>query len=317
MRHLFLRAVTALATVGAAACSSSVSSPGVATSAEQACGDAATALCNRAQTCASFLVQTAFGDAATCITREKATCHSQINAAGTGATSAKLEACAQALAAESCDDLLTNNLPVACQIAGTLAAGSACGDDAQCATAHCKKTSGTCGVCSAFAKAGEPCPAAATSDCAPGLVCQNTGTGQDTCVPPGAAGAPCSSTQVCESSLACLMNGATGTCAAPLGAGAACDPQSQNCDFRQGLFCSATSVCAQIQVAASGGACGVSGASFAICGSNGKCSNATGGTCQAAAADGAACDAANGPNCLSPAVCVNGSCQLPDPAGCR
>jgi hypothetical protein len=41
------------------------------------------------------------------------------------------------------------------------------------------------------------------------------------------------------------------------------------------------------------------------------------GTCAPPAADGAACDATNGPLCKPGAVCVGGTCAVPDPAQCH
>ncbi len=310
MRDLVLGASMALVLAGTVgACSSSSSTTGGGTP-EQACGDALAAFCNRAQSCAPFFIQAAFGDVATCIARQKLTCHTRVTATGSGATASKLEACSQALAAASCDDILSGNTPAACQISGSLGAGTACGDDSQCAAGYCKKSTGSCGVCSARSKAGEAC--AGTADCTPGLACQGT------CVMPGAAGAACSASQPCQGSLVCLVTAGAGTCTIPVGAGAACDPQSQNCDSRQGLFCNPlTTACATVQVVANGGACGLTGGSFSVCTAAGKCSGALAGTCLAAAADGAACDTTNGPNCVSPATCINGLCQLPDPSSCR
>jgi hypothetical protein len=46
----------------------------------------------------------------------------------------------------------------------------------------------------------------------------------------------------------------------------------------------------------------------------GECSIPTGtvGTCTGRAADGAACDFTGGPVCESPALCVSGTCQVPE-----
>jgi hypothetical protein len=81
-------------------------------------------------------------------------------------------------------------------------------------------------------------------------------------------------------------------------------------------------VCSMAQLADAGGACGFSlqSMTFTECKAGGNCKMTAGtlmGTCEAAAADGATCDATKGPFCLSPAVCENGTCKIPDPASCR
>jgi hypothetical protein len=296
----------------AAACSGSTTT--TTASPQEACTDLATSICNRLEACYPYAMTVAYGSTATCVTRAAIGCPSAVTATGSVATAADIEACAQAYSAATCDALLDNGAPAACQIAGTLAAGTPCGSDLQCAGSdgYCKPTTGSCGVCSSRAALGGAC--GANDDCQRGFVCATSAT-PATCVTPGAAGATCSTAQPCVASLACV----NGTCGTPIAAGATCTPAAADaCDAPGGYYCSAAGVCTQVQTAAAGAACGESTTGITEC-AEGTCKPVTGttmGTCQAPAADGAACDATNGPGCLTPAVCINSACTIPNPASC-
>lgn len=302
---------------GSSSGSSGGSSSG-AVSVDQACTDLITSLCNKILACAPIEITLAFGNVATCIAREKLACPATFGASGTGATPGGAEACAQGYAAATCDDLLANRPPSACALPGSAGNGAGCGVDSQCATAaFCNIPVGMgCGVCSPKLAAGGSCRA--DGNCQSGLVCakaNNAATG--TCTAPGGQGASCDSTHPCLATLGCSPGG---TCGPPLGAGSPCTVQ--NCDLLHGLYCNTlTNVCAQVQTASPGNACGVTfTASFAICTASAQCKLATGsttmGTCEATAADGASCDPTNGPPCLPPTTCVGGVCALPS-ASCR
>jgi hypothetical protein len=296
----------------AVACSSS-SGDGGSVSADQASGDAATALCQKIDACSAFLISETYGDAATCASRIKSSFVSALGASGTGQTPAHLDGCAKAIPAVSCDDALGNNTPAACQpVAGHLAAGAACGDSSQCASAYCNLgTDGTCGAC-ATTRAADGGTCNRDDDCVVGAVCNSS-----TCVTLAAAGASCSDAQPCQKTLVCK----SGTCAIPDGAGAPCS--TGTCDALAGLFCSiaAPHVCTKIALAGAGEACFAVNGGLTACGNGGLCSRgalATTGTCEAPAADGASCDDTNGPPCMPPAVCSAAKvCTIAAPDSCH
>lgn len=307
-----------VAAVAAVACSGSAFSSG--DSASQACTDLATNLCNKLDSCAPFLVTYAYGSASECATRLQINCPNVITANGSGATASDVEACAQALSSTSCADLESNSQPSACQIAGTLAAGTPCGANEQCAgpNGYCKIASGAvCGACATLSAAGGTC--SVNGDCQTGLVCGTAvGATSGACVTPGAAGAMCDAAHPCQGTLGCY----NATCSSPVEAGQACDVLAQNCDFGQGQYCDLSSkVCAQVQTATAGEACGHSASTntYTVCANEAPCNGSsltTPGTCGAVAADGAPCGP-NMANCQAPAVCVNGACTVPDASSCQ
>lgn len=276
-------------------------------SAASACADWATQYCERLNACDPYLLNTDFGAVGLCAARNQAVCESALTATGTGATVASIENCAGLYAVASCDVILSNQRPAGCVVPGSLAAGSACGDDSQCSgtNPHCHIPVGmVCGTCSILAPSGGTC--ATDADCMDGLVC-----GAGVCVKPGTVGSTCDgATMACPESLLCEQ-----TCLKPLEVGANCDPAANLCDGAQGLYCdSQTGRCASHSYAAAN----------ASCGGNSLCA---GGTCTGAAptqlcvaplADGAMCGgAASGPSCASPAICLNGTCLLPNASQCH
>jgi len=311
-------ASTAAAIVGivTVACSGSTSSSNV--SPTQACNDLGNAICSKIESCAPFELQVVYGSTSACATRFALTCPDAIAASGSGATPAAVESCSQAYSSASCGDVLSGKTPSACQIYGTLTAGTVCGADQQCVgpDGYCKvAATAVCGACGTTAAAGGAC--SANSDCQSGLTCPlPTGSTTGSCVAPGAAGATCDKLHPCASPLACLNT----TCSQPVEAGQACDATAQNCDFTQGLFCNPTTkVCAQIGMAGAGAPCGFANGAYTVCNGGGTCNlNPTtgAGTCEAVAADGATCGS-NGASCLQPAVCVNNTCTIPNASSCH
>lgn len=272
----------------------------------------ANALCQQYATCFPFLLSLAWGDLATCTQRYQTALAADVAANGYGATPSQFESCASALAGESCTTVRNGVLPTACQVAGSVAAGSPCGTNGQCQTNYCKLgSSGTCGVCAAIEAAGASCTA--DGDCGPGNICAN-----QTCAAPGTAGATCNATQRCQPSLAC--NTTTGVCEAYVTTPGGSCAGGHSCDGTLGLFCSPSMICAQATLAPYGGACGFVASSFALCADGGSCitGGALSGTCATPLADGQGCNGDAGtPSCLLPATCTNGTCALPDPAGCH
>jgi hypothetical protein len=68
--------------------------------------------------------------------------------------------------------------------------------------------------------------------------------------------------------------------------------------------------------------CGLVGGHLVVCtGPGGLCKGISApnyqGTCIPFATDGTACDTTNGPLCDVGAVCVGGTCQVPDPSKCH
>jgi hypothetical protein len=295
------------------ACSSG-SGGGGSVSADQACSDLGNAICQRLNSCSAAFVTSNYGDVATCAMRVNASCGQSIAANGTGLTPANRETCAMALPGASCEDLVDNNFPSACQaVAGHLANGTACTDSSQCQSTYCNLgTDGTCGACGAARQgAGGTCHR--NDDCETGSTCKS-----GTCVTPVKAGGTCDGTHPCQTTLSCKA----GVCGTPDAAGMPCSMGT--CDAVAGLYCSsgAKAVCTAYGLAKAGEPCGAVNGVLTICAGGGHCSlnvGTTMGTCEAAAADGAACNDMTGPSCLAPAVCGATSkvCTLPNPANCH
>jgi hypothetical protein len=307
--------VSALALVVACSSSSSGSS---SVSADQACTDFANAACSQLNSCYSTVFQTVFPDVMTCQAREKLACTPVLNAQGTSATPGQVESCAQALQGGDCSTILgfvQNAPPSACQTQpGSLADGTACGEDGQCKNMYCRKATGQiCGVCSSKSAAGSMC--VTDKDCQYTLVC-----GGGNCLTPGAAGSTCDVSRPCASTFSCK----SGTCAIPSKLGDNCTPTltpaNDTCDRLHGQYCDVTGVCKAFQVAGAGASCGVVNNDYAVCGASGTCNimpPGLTGTCKGTAADGATCNATGGPDCAPPATCVNGACKLDDPSTCH
>jgi hypothetical protein len=306
----------------ALACSSSSSSSSV--SSDQACADYANAVCTKVSTCGPLFLQISYGDVATCTTRFKSLCTGAFAANGTSITADRAEKCVTAFNAAGCDALFDRNTPSDCRAtAGSLANGTACGDDNQCQSTYCNKgANSNCGTCgTARSTAGQACNS--DDNCDYGLVC----AANKLCIARGQAGATCDANHPCASTLYCnaAIGAMSGTCATPNAEGAMCMSGSGlgSCNALVGDFCNPkTKVCQKIVVASGGAACGydMSSGSYTACGTNGLCKMpalSSTGTCLAAAADGATCDANNGPLCLAGATCVNGVCQKQDATSCK
>ena len=214
----------------------------------------------------------------------------------------------------ACDDLFV----------GTLAAGTACVFDDECADGgECTQTdaacdrntaccAGTCAAGPAVVGANMPCgdTGGAGSICDDGLYCKDTGAATGTCTALVAnAGDACDTFfDTCADPFYCNIQDFmtfTGKCAAPAASGEACvvadllpcsdsrdycDPASNTCTRRVGVdqACSDTILCL----------------GFATC---------TAAKCVADPGAGAACDAANGPDCLGTLSCENAVCTAPAP----
>lgn len=274
----------------------------------QACADFATAFCGRLAACTPFALQTAYGDEATCASRIAIACSPTFTASGTTATPSQMESCAQAVQNESCDEVLDNPQPSACDAPGTVGDAGACGAGGQCQSNYCKIGLGTvCGTCTDHVGAGSKC--AVDADCSATLICAG-----GSCIGPAAAGADCSTTQPCLRSLTCIG----GKCVTPVGLNGSCAAAS-DCDVAHGLYCNTQSkMCAQTQVALDGQPCGIVSNTLIACSGGATCANISQnqGTCHQPAADGAACGPGIG--CMAPAVCTSTArCTLPNPSVCH
>src|SRR6266545_6065648 len=251
--------------------------------AAEACAALSKALCARTETCTPFVVGLFFGSRTVCEQRLALDCLPKFGAPGTSATPAKTSICADSLATHPCTAFAKGDFGAACAPeAGSLAAGVACGDDAQCASTFCARApDAVCGVCAPTTQAGSPCVRGA---CSAGTVCP---MGKSSCVAlePGQLGATCTI--------------------------------QEQCDVGNGVGCSTVSGrCIRLTLGSTTGTCGadVAGSMYTACMASGTCSKLLGGTCTMTAADGAACStASSGPACLPPARCVGGRCTLPDP----
>lgn len=281
------------------------------TSPEAACAQAAESICTKFNGCAPLLIQSVYGSVEECGQRAQIDCVAGLKANGTATTPDDAVACGDAFASSSCDAVVGGHVEACWTKAGTLADGTVCSVDAQCAGKSCRKGDGaTCGACSTRAASGGSCTT--DKDCAEPLDCIG-----GKCATRGEVGAACSDDAPCLETLRCQ----SGVCAKGLAAGAACTPGEDACDLLAGLFCNPkTKVCATVKLVAPGEPCGFIDGAFVGCSRSGSCKGATAatpGTCLAVAADGQPCDAEKGPDCLPPATCLNAVCTLSDANACR
>jgi hypothetical protein len=286
--------------------------------ADQACNDLSTGLCNALAACSTFILQLGFGDAATCVSRNNLACTIAQNATGVGRTIADIEACAHALPSLSCADLVAHKMPAACQDKpGSVLNGAPCGASTQCQSTYCRLQS-QCGVCAPRQAVGAACTS--NDQCEPGLTCASS-----LCVTPGELAQVCDEKDPCRDDLYCSSGtgSGTGTCAIKVGAGKSCADTDKACDILQGVGCnSTTKTCQTVRVAHRAESCGLVSGTLVLCEAAGSCDGAAfpvAGTCSPAAADGESCGAAttNNRSCLQPSGCVVGICRLPVTPACQ
>lgn len=304
IRSFFLASwVCACALVLTSACSGSNNSSG---SGGGTCNSLGTAICNKVEQCAPLDVQLVYGDVQTCVARVALGCNADMSVAPVSST--QMSACSSAVSQADCQVFLRgDSQPAACTFTGSLANGKACGTGQQCQSGYCNLASGFCGTCAPRATTGSACTS--TYGCQSGLVCNSS----NVCAKVAAAGGNCAATSDCAAGLVCV----SGKCAAAVALGQPCTPGA--CDQYAGQFCDGQ-VCAKLPVAATGQPCGFVNGKDIQCSGGGTCKLGQGqqqGTCVAPAKDGASCDPTNGPDCLSPASCVNGKCTVPDPSSCK
>ena len=290
--------------------------------ATQACADYAKATCTQANSCSPFTTTLNFGDEATCEQREALGCMALFGVHGSTLTAASLDACAQAITGETCEQYLDNHQPSACSFVGTLAAGSACGTGSQCESGYCQLAKGTtCGTC-----ATQTGKCTTDGDCPSDQFCYS-----GSCITPVSPPAMCdNTTHICVRSLVCLgeqeADSGLGGCGQPGMVGAACQDDG-DCAGGIGIVCDiATQLCVAAQKATAGQPCGIVNGALVECTGGAACANLmkvndagapVEGTCHPPAADGAPCG--SGVNCMLPAVCNSKTftCTLPDPGSCQ
>jgi hypothetical protein len=280
--------------------------------ADQACAEFSQVFCNALQTCASFFTQVLYGDAATCLARTKLSCVTDQSVPGINRTPADVVACANAARNATCDELIANRLPAACDnVPGPTIDGGGCGSSLQCMSGHCEKGNNSCGTCAPRQPANGSCTV--DEGCARGLVCAN-----QRCVAPRESGADCDQNNPCRASLYCDKN--SHTCASRAGAGAPCGSDGNVCDPVKGVACNgfaSTPTCQAVGVAKGGQPCGIVNSMLTLCVELNSCAGAMltqPGVCTAPAADGTQCN--DNMHCVPPASCVNSLCRLPSVASC-
>lgn len=316
--------------------------------AEQACTLDARAYCEKRKTCwpqgvNDYRFQQTWGTLDRCLSDRKANCLASATRPGSGNDSARIQGCAMALQAQSCDNFQANvALPTsACPpVVGHLDNGTSCVANDQCKSAYCDRAEDqACGKCNDKGGIGTACDQ--TADCAAGLACiSSPDTLSRTCMmpaPPPArarAGEPCGGMlPACDLGLTCVGMGAMKTCMADVAtAGAPCDPTHKmlpDCDTNTAhLWCNRVSMtCEPQKLAAVNQPCSLlADGSFAVCSGGTRCVRPKGadgnrpaqGTCTAAVGENATCfrSSSDGPGCATTLRCVydavgapTGQCQ--------
>jgi len=277
------------------------------------CATYASKFCERLGSCSQPSLTGVYGGLGACQERVGLDCRTEAVLPGAGLNTATGMACADALGAATCEDLLGNSV-LACRIKGTLAKGAACGSDNQCQSGFCRTPeTAFCGRCDTAGAADAPCDA--NDACEFPLLCSEAGR----CARPSAEGEFCNETRPCKVGL--LFCAADNTCKRPSGEGKACNRSAaapfQPCET--GLSCrpSANGLCRAIRLVEAGQPCGISGGTVVLCTGSGSCVN---GICKPPGQDGERCTPSplgESGGCLPPALCLEGACKLPDPASCQ
>jgi hypothetical protein len=234
--------------------------------------------------------------------------------------------------------------PAACDniFVGNRAEGAPCSASPECSNSWCALTTiGACGVCTAYAQAGDDC---SQNVCAPGTDCLELNDGSQLCIPNTAGlNQPCGeiATGLCRGHLQCVgPEMGPFACTRPAAQGQACDTTgaAADCDIYANSACGANGTCGALNVAGPGTMCGMS-APTTLCNSTSRCDTATSqcvalpvgggmcnatvscargffcqpnapgaaqGTCNAELATGTMCQASG--QCAGNDYCISGSC---------
>jgi len=322
---------------------------------EEACSLDAQSFCDKRKSCwpegtNDFRFQRDWGTVAKCMDDRKKSCLADLGRQGTGLTAMRVQSCAMALGAQSCENFLAGiALPTsACPpVVGKIDDAAACVVNNQCKSNYCDRAEDQlCGRCTDKGGLGSACDQ--SSDCAGGLSCLTTAdTLSHACMmplPPAAKaklGEACGGMLPgCDSGLTCVGMAMMKTCVADVVmAGAPCDPTHKmlpDCDSAtMHLYCNRTSLtCEPRKFAAAGQPCNdLADGGFAMCGAGARCvrpKDATGtrpaeGQCVSGVGENAPCfrDGSDGPACAVPLRCVydavgapSGRCLVQEPAAC-
>jgi hypothetical protein len=270
------------------------------------CAAFAKTQCQRMQACSPYLLATSFGDSAQCETALTSSCTK--NQAAPGADATQGAGCIDALEAVACEDLFGNSFPDACRLQGSLAIGSACGSDWQCASGVCNFDSSQCGQCADPVPENGDCTT--NKRCAHGLNCNTS----NRCVRPGRRNDPCATASPCVLAFACIE----GVCSDPLPSASACDPAALSCNLLAGGNClpdlaTGDNFCRETILSEPGSMCGFFNGTIYQCKGDAMC---TGGFCEPRPKAGQACDPQM-PLCVQPATCQGTQCVIVDPASCN
>jgi hypothetical protein len=289
--------------------------------------DFVSVLCTKLEQCAPFFLKAGYGDLAGCIDRLAKACTEQSKSNGSGLNQASISACATALGAATCRDVLANNVP-ACTFHGAYADGAVCGDSGQCASGFCSHNGELCGVCAAKGAAGAACPSGSNDECQTGLVCSSG----KICAVPAIVGGACDDTTA-PCLLGSFCTATAKTCALTVAAGQECPGAYLN--LGDGTVCFGKSSAANPQLAGQIGAAGVgqvcglapgTGLPATLCapGSVAACSPSAGsidllgmptkGICAALLEDGFTCTTSGA--CMAAAQCISGTCRIPSGRYC-
>lgn len=278
--------------------------------------------CEMSETCQSGLAALTYGSLQTCIERSTLHWESIYSSDGLLFDAKRIQICVDAQRAQNCDDWLAALTPGCGGGGGTLKLGQACIYGSQCASAFCDfppDRSGLCGVCAEIPREGARCNRCAYST---GLSCvAETDGGEAHCVRPRAEGESCDPV-FCEPQLFCSWPREAGLprfCRrATAQLGEFCDTVvGPHCDSATGVSCDAVAhVCVVPAPALEGEACGQLARGVMTDCKAGTCvvppesQPTTLGTCQSAIPDGSPCQP-GAVACLPPALCIDGSCQVP------
>jgi hypothetical protein len=272
---------------------------GITETVAEACAAYADATVGALVRCSPIFLQMLYGSPAVAQQRMRLLCR-YAELPGSNFPRRPVGPCLAAMRTFPCADYFDGLLPAACLAPGDYPAGSRCIDGGQCQSGFCDLSApaGGCGQCARAPQAGEPC--AAGQLCGVGLRCTNSRI----CRARGDLGSTCAGGEPCRETLACLG----GSCARKGAPGAACAAQV-DCDMPNGVACNPnTRQCISFRL---GPSCGVAPDGSAVfCQAAGTCREGQG-PCDPAAADGESCDPNFGPNCMLPATCLEGRCQLP------
>lgn len=217
----------------------------------------AAALCQSYSTCAGPLLDVYLGGA-DCTTNLRRTLEDELTVIQEAVTAGtakydgtKLQACVDKIASLGCDAIYQRDIDVCvATLHGTLATGSMCTMDFECASGNfCKSNQACPGTCTARQAAGATCDK--DDQCASGLSCK-----LHKCEAPGGVGAVCGGANdpECRTGLTCVGKDAQtktpGLCKenAEVFAGNVGDV----CDIQAAKFCKAGSVCSILSASVTG-----------------------------------------------------------------